>query len=332
MKIACLGAGAWGFCLAYLLIEKGYDVKIWTGNLTLAKLLERGDRHPKLPSHSAAQLPRMTTDLKEALADVELVVESVTSKGLRPVLNQVVGTGQPLPELVITSKGIEQDSGLLLSEVALEVLGPEAKQRIGCLSGPSLADEVMQKLPASVVCAAYDEKMMLRIAKVFATPYFRVYPNADMKGVSFGGAMKNIIAIACAISDGLGMGQNAKAALMTRGLHEMRKLGVAMGCAPETLSGLAGMGDLCATCLSTSSRNYLFGKFLSAGLSPDEAKHRVGMVVEGAYTCVSAKQLGKKLDIPLPITEVVHAIIYEQLDPREAVETLLARIVKMEHL
>ncbi|MEM7175487.1 MAG: NAD(P)H-dependent glycerol-3-phosphate dehydrogenase [Chlamydiota bacterium] len=332
MKIACLGAGAWGFCLAYLLIEKAYDVKVWTGNLTLAELLQRGDKHPKLPSHSATKRPFMTTDLAEALTDVDLIVESVTSKGLRPVLQQVVATGKDVPALVITSKGIEQNSGLLLSEVAMDVFGADAKNRIGCLSGPSLADEVMRKLPTSVVCSAYDETMMLKLCKVFATPFFRVYPNADVKGVSFGGAMKNIIAIACAISDGLGMGENTKAALMTRGLHEMRKLGVAVGCSGETLSGLAGMGDLCATCLSTSSRNYLFGKFLAAGLSPEEAKEKVGMVVEGAYTCVSALQLGQKMGIPLPITAVVHAIIYEQLDPREAVESLLARAIKLEHL
>lgn len=332
MKIACLGAGAWGFCLAYLLAEKAHDVKVWTGNLTLAELLKRGEKHPKLPSHVAAEPFCVTTDLVEALTGADVIVESVTSKGLRPVLNQVVATGIDVPALVITSKGIEQQSGLLLSEVAIDVLGREATDRIGCLSGPSLADEVMKKLPTSVVCSAYDEAMMLKFCKLFATPFFRVYPNADVKGVCFGGAMKNIIAIACALSDGLGMGENTKAALMTRGLHEMSKLGVALGCSAKTLNGLAGMGDLCATCLSTSSRNYQFGKFLAAGLSPDEAKEKVGMVVEGAYTCVSARQLGKKVKIALPITEAVHAIIYDGLDPRGAVEALLSRTIKLEHL
>lgn len=283
-------------------------------------------------SHQGEHLPLMTTDLEEAISDVDLIVESVTSKGLRPVLEKVRATKKEIPTLLITSKGIEQGSGLFLSEVAMDVLGKEMKQNIACLSGPSLANEVMSKLPTSVVCSAYREELMHTLADVFCTPFFRVYPNADMKGVAFGGAMKNIVAIACAISDGLGMGQNTKAALMTRGLHEMRKLGIALGCVSDTLHGLAGMGDLCATCLSTSSRNYLFGKFLAAGLHPEEAKKKVGMVVEGAYSCVSALQLGKKKKIPLPITEAVHGIIYENLCPREAVESLLSRVIKPEHL
>ena len=331
-KIGYLGAGAWGFCLANLLAGKGFEVTLWTGNYKLAEVLRLGGFHPKLRDYKAEENLVLTTDLKEALHGADLIIESVTSKGIRPVLEKVMGLGRFETPLVLTSKGIEQDSGLLLSEVALDVLGEEYKNKIGCLSGPSLAIEIMQKLPASVVCSAYDHDLMMMIREVFSTDFFRVYPNADMAGVSFGGAMKNIIAIACAICDGLGYGENTKAALITRGLHEIRKLSVTKGCRPETLNGLAGLGDLCATCLSSHSRNYIFGKLLAEGYSPEEAKEKIGMVVEGAYTCMSALQLSKKADIAVPITEAVYAILYEGLSPKKAVESLLMRAVKEEHL
>jgi glycerol-3-phosphate dehydrogenase (NAD(P)+) len=234
--------------------------------------------------------------------------------------------------MIITSKGIEQNSGLLLPEVLVEVLGEEVRPYIGCLSGPSHAEEVVQRLPTSVVSSSYDPSFMHRIVEVFSSSFFRVYPNADIHGVSFGGAMKNIIAIACGISDGLGFGDNTKAALMTRGLHEIRKLSAVKGCNPETLNGLSGLGDLCVTCLSKLSRNYSFGRLIAEGLDPQSAKEKIGMVVEGAYTCVSALQLGRKSSIAIPITEAVHSIIYEHLNPQQAVRALLQRAIKEEHL
>ncbi|MBF5058748.1 NAD(P)H-dependent glycerol-3-phosphate dehydrogenase [Candidatus Neptunochlamydia vexilliferae] len=332
MRIGYLGAGAWGFCLANLLAEKGYEVKLWTGNMTLAEALKRGESHPKLQDHQAEENLVLTTDIKEAVTDVDLIVESVTSKGLRPVLEQLKSQDLLGPPIVLTSKGIEQGTGLLMSEVALDVLGADYKERIGCLSGPSLAAEVMRKLPTSVVASAYNPSLMMTICETFTTSCFRVYPNEDMRGVSFGGAMKNIIAIACAISDGLGYGENTKAALMTRGLHEIRKLGDAIGCSADALNGLSGMGDLCATCLSTLSRNYIFGKLLAEGHTPDEAREKIGMVVEGAYTCASALELSAKTGVDMPITEAIHAIIYEGVKPQEAVDALLGRAVKQEHL
>jgi glycerol-3-phosphate dehydrogenase (NAD(P)+) len=332
MRIGYLGAGAWGFCLANLLAEKGYEVKLWTGNMSLAEVLKRGEAHPKLLDHRAEENLVLTTDLKEAITDVDMIVESVTSKGIRPVLEQLKALGVHDIPIVLTSKGIEQGTGLLMSEVAVEVLGEAYKSKIGCLSGPSLAGEVMKKLPTSVVASSYDNDLMMQICEAFTTSCFRVYPNGDMRGVSFGGAMKNIIAIACAISDGLGYGENTKAALMTRGLHEIRKLGDAIGCDPDTLNGLSGLGDLCATCLSTLSRNYIFGKLLAEGYTPDEAREKIGMVVEGAYTCVSALELGAKKGVDMPIAEAVHSIIYEGVNPKEAVGALLMRAVKQENL
>ena len=332
MRIGYLGAGAWGFCLANLLAEKGYEVKLWTGNMSLAEALKRGESHPKLKDHQAEENLVLTTDLKEAVTDVDMIIESVTSKGLRPVLEKLLILGVEETPIVLTSKGIEQGSGLLMSEVAIEVLGEDYKPFIGCLSGPSLAGEVMRKLPTSVVASSYSQGVMMMIAEAFTTSYFRVYPNSDMRGVSFGGAMKNIVAIACAISDGLGYGENTKAALMTRGLHEIRKLGETIGCEAETLNGLSGLGDLCATCLSTLSRNYIFGTLLAEGYTPDQAREKIGMVVEGAYTCVSALQLSAKTGVDMPITEAIHAIIYDGISPKEAVGALLNRAVKQEHL
>jgi len=332
MRIGYLGAGSWGFALAALLAGKGYEVILWTGNPETAKTLNETKEHPKLPGFRAEGNLTVTSDMKKAVDGIDVLIESVTSKGMRPVFTQVLQHGGVTCPIVITSKGIEQNSGLLLSEVVLEVLGEKTRNLIGCLSGPSHAEEVVSGLPTSVVSSSYDPAVMHKIVELFTTPFFRVYPNGDMNGVAFGGAMKNIIAIACGISDGLGFGDNTKSALMTRGLHEIRKLSVLKGCKAETLNGLSGLGDLCVTCLSKLSRNYSFGHLIAEGLSPEEAKEKIGMAVEGAYTCVSAFQLGTKAHIPIPITQAVYSIIYGNLDPKEAVKALLQRAIKEEHL
>ena len=332
MRIAYLGAGTWGFCLASLLASKGNQVTLWTLNGETAKNLSKKREHPKLPRYKADEGVTFTSDLKQALEGAELLIESVTSKGIRPVFEQVLALGGVRCPIVITSKGIEQNSGLLLPEVVVQVLGESSRKSICCLSGPSHAEEVIHKLPTSVVCASYDPAVMHEIVDAFTTPFFRVYPNADVNGVAFGGAMKNIIAIACGISDGLGFGDNTKAALMTRGLHEIRKLSTTKGCNPQTLNGLSGLGDLCVTCLSKLSRNYMFGRLMAEGLESQVAQEQIGMVVEGAYTCVSALQLAQKAHIEVPITQAVYSILYEKLDPREAVKSLLQRAIKEEHL
>lgn len=332
MRIAYLGAGTWGFALAGLLASKGYEVLLWTGNEDFAKILHKTKEHPKLSNYKIEGKLIVTSQLKEALEGADLIVESVTSTGIRPVFEQVLTEGPLTCPLVITSKGIEQNSGLLLPEVVLEVLGEGARHLISCLSGPSHAEEVIQKLPTSVVSASYDAHLMNKVAETFTTPYFRVYPNSDINGVAFGGAMKNIIAIACGISEGLGFGDNTKAALMTRGLHEIRKLSVIKNCNQETLNGLSGLGDLCVTCLSKHSRNYSFGKLLAEGLDVQSAKEKIGMAVEGIYTCVSARQLSQKAHIPAPITEAIYSILYQGLNPQEAVYALLQRAIKEEKL
>lgn len=332
MKICYLGAGAWGYTLASLLASKGYEVLSWdVSEETVHYLREKGE-HPKLPGFPCPETLRFTTDLAEALDGCELLVEGVTSAGVRSVFQKVKEAGVPDCPLVLTSKGIEQGTGLLLSDILRDVLGEAHAPQIGCLSGPSIAMEVLKGLPTSVVCSGYDEATMMAIHTAFSTPRFRVYPNPDINGVELGGALKNIIAIACGAADGLGFGDNAKAALMTRGLHEMRKLAVIKGCKPDTLNGLAGMGDLCVTCLSTYSRNYRFGHLVAEGLTPDEAKKQIGMVVEGAYTCVSALELAEKAGIELPISQVVYMVTYKGLAPKDAVKMLLQRTTKEEYL
>jgi glycerol-3-phosphate dehydrogenase (NAD(P)+) len=332
VNIGYLGAGSWGFCLSSLLASKGHRVVVWTAKEDFAQQLTKTRKHPKLPHYTADESVIFTSDLKVALKNADMVVESITSSGIRPVFEQILALGGVTCPIVVTSKGIEQNSGLLLPEVIVEVLGPECQNRVGCLSGPSYAEEVVQKLPTAIVCAAYDPITTRLIHDTFATPFFRVYPNADINGVAFGGSMKNIIAIACGISDGLGFGDNTKAALMTRGLHEIRKLSVTKNATPETLNGLAGLGDLCVTCLSKLSRNYSFGHLIAQGLDPESAKEQIGMVVEGAYTCISALQLAQKFNIAAPITEVIVSILYKGLNPRDAVKALLQRAIKEEHL
>lgn len=332
MKIGFLGAGTWGFCLASLLASKGYEVISWTRDADLAKQLTTTRDHPFLSGHKAPANMKFTTNLKEALKDADLIVESVTSAGLRPVFEEVKKIGVPKCPIVLTSKGIEQKTGLILPKVLIEVLGEHTQSLVACLSGPSYAEEVIKGLPTSVVVAAYNTEIINDICETFMTSTFRVYPNSDIEGVAYGGALKNIIAIACGIAEGLGLGYSTKAAIMTRGLHEIRKLAVAEGCKAETLSGLSGMGDVCLTCGSLISRNCRFGYLLAQGMTPAEAQKKIGMVVEGAYTCVSALQLSKEMDIPMPITQTVHRIIYEGMSLNQAVQSLMDRTIKEEHL
>ncbi|HSX11631.1 MAG TPA: NAD(P)H-dependent glycerol-3-phosphate dehydrogenase [Chlamydiales bacterium] len=329
MKIGYLGAGTWGFALAAILANNGHQVVVWTRDPAFAAQLQKRRVHPKLPGIEAPNTIHFTSDLSQALHGAEAIVESVTSSGIRPVFEQVGPVQVPI---ILTSKGIEQGTGLLLPEVVSSLMGVEESPLVGCLSGPSHAEDIILNLPTSVVCSAYNPSVMKTIHELFTTPTFRIYPNGDIRGVCFGGAMKNIIAIACGIADGLGCGDNTKAALMTRGLHEIRKLCTVKQCRPETLNGLSGMGDLCVTCMSRHSRNYRFGKLLAEGFSPEGARQKIGMAVEGIYTCVSARELGHKHQIPVPITEASYEIIYGGLDPREAVKMLLQRAIKEEHL
>jgi glycerol-3-phosphate dehydrogenase (NAD(P)+) len=331
-KIGYLGAGAWGYCLANLLAGNGHEVTLWAQDAYLIDLIQKNKEHPKFLGFRVEPNLRLTANLQEAVLDKDFIVESVTSKGIRSVLDKISQFTELNIPFILTSKGIEQNSLLLLPEVVIDVMGEHFVNKVGCLSGPSLAEEVLQKMPTSVVSASYNPELAYQIKDLFTNQFFRVYPNQDLNGVAFGGAMKNIIAIAAGIIDGLGFGQNSKAALITRGLHEMRKLSTVKGAKAETLNGLSGLGDLCATSLSSLSRNYKFGKLLAEGVPKEIAKQKIGMVVEGEYTCVSACQMGKKAGIAVPIAEAIFAILYEGLDPLDAVKGLLKREIKEETL
>lgn len=330
MKIAYLGMGSWGFCLASLLASKGYKISCWTTKAELAKRLNTGGDHPLLPGHRPLGEMSFSTELAKVLEGADFIVESVTSAGLRPVLTKLRNLSIPKRPLVLTSKGIEQNTGIILSEVVVEIFGEEFRPLVGSISGPSYASEVIKGLPTAVVGSAYDPTTMQEVCELFHTETFRVYPNADMKGIAYGGALKNVIAIACGIAEGIGLGYSSRAALMTRGLNEIRKLAKAAGANEATLNGLAGMGDLCLTCSSMISRNYRFGHLIAEGVEIEKAKEKIGMVVEGLYTCVSALQVSKKLNVPMPIAEVVYKIAHEQLKPIEAVKLLMQREIKDE--
>ncbi|MBA3602406.1 MAG: NAD(P)-dependent glycerol-3-phosphate dehydrogenase [Parachlamydiaceae bacterium] len=332
MKIAILGSGSWGYCLASLLATKGYKTISWTTKQALANELSATRTHPSLPTHRSSGDMTFTTNLAEALDGIDLLVESVTSAGLRPVFEKVKKIGIPLCSIVVSSKGIEQNTGLILPNVIVETLGEEVRNQVGLLTGPSFAEEVIRGLPTSVVGSAFAKDTMHFICDAFTTQSFRVYPNADIYGACYGSALKNVIAIACGISEGLKLGSSSKAALMTRGLHEVRKLSIALGCDPSTLNGLSGMGDFVLTCNSPISRNFRYGMLLAQGLNPDEAEKKIEMVVEGRYTCISALQLSKKLQVPMPITETVGDIVSGKIKPLDAVYALMQRTVKEESL
>lgn len=332
-KIGYLGMGTWGFCLASLLAAKEkYEIVCWTTKPELAHLLNIEKQHPAFPNYILKGNIRFTTDLKDALKNADLIIESVTSQGIRPVFEQLKALGLHLCPIILTSKGIEYDTHLILPEVVVEVLGEEFHAFIGLLSGPSFAEEVIKGCPTSVVSAGYNREIIDLICETFTTKNFRVYPNLDMRGVALGGALKNIIAIACGICNGLSLGSSATAALITRGLHEIKKLGLAFGAQSHTLNGLAGMGDLCLTCSSLMSRNFRFGTLLAQGFSPSEAKRKIAMVIEGVHACDTALQLSKHYHIEMPITQAVSEIIQEKIKPSDAVSILMQRAIKEEHL
>ncbi len=329
MKIAVLGQGVWGFSLARLLAKNGHNVQAWTRDKDVLETLRHGNNHPHLPVSAQGLSITYFDEIAPCLEGIDFIVESVTGAGLRSILNILCELKLEKTGIVLTSKGLDAKEGNLLPVIAQEVLG---HNKIALLSGPSFAQEVSFDLPTAVVMGSYDLAFANETSKAFSSATFRVYPNLDIIGVALGGALKNVIAIACGIADGLKLGTGAKAALMTRGLHEISRLSQAMGCQLQTLYGLSGMGDLFLTCSSSISRNFRFGSLLAQGKSEYEAKKEIGMVVEGASTCHSAVRLGHTFGIDLPICYTVHEIIAGELSPFEAVPKLMQRMIKEEHL
>jgi len=327
MKISVIGSGGWGTAISILLAENGHAVRMWSYDAAECEsLIKHKEHHRFLPGAKIPQEVQHTTDLLSCAA-ADIIVCALPSFAIRQTMKQfapVVPNGQIIVNI---SKGLEIDSLLTLSAVLREEL---RDCEIAVMSGPSHAEEVAQKKPTTNVVAATNIKTANMVQDAFMNPYFRVYTHDDILGVELGGSLKNSIAICAGISDGLGFGDNTKAALMTRGMYEITRLGVAMGAKEETFGGLSGIGDLIVTCTSMHSRNRRAGILIGQGKTMDQVHAEVGPVIEGINTCRAAKQLADKLGIEMPIINQAYAVLFEGKPAKEATMSLMGRDKKHE--
>lgn len=330
-SVGVLGAGTWGMALARMLCNTGKDVTVWSALEAEIKELKETNVHPKLPYMELPAEMKYTTSIEEVCKDKDILLFAVPSVFVRStarIARPYVKDGQIIVDV---AKGIEPETLKTLTEVIADELQNDTI-RLVALSGPTHAEEVARDLPTTIVSACEDEKTAEYVQHFFSSPFMRVYTNKDIYGVEICGAMKNVIALASGISNGLGYGDNARAALITRGLAELSRLGSRIGCTPETFSGLAGMGDLIVTCTSEHSRNNQCGYLLGQGMKASEAVEKVGMVVEGINALPAAMEFAKRYEVELPIAEAVNAVVNEGVDPKEAVNALLNRELKTEVL
>lgn len=330
MKITVIAAGSWGTALSMVLCENGHDVKVWARGIDQINEINRTRKNEKyLPGIIIPETIEFTSDKTIALKDAEVVLFSVPSQQYKSTLKDFYDNGLITKQsiLVNVSKGIDMDTLETVSQITERII-PGAPFVV--LSGPSHAEEVAQKLPTALVSASKSREAAECIQDLFSNDYIRVYTNPDVVGVEISGALKNIIALGAGISDGLGYGDNAKAALITRGIREIAILGIAMGASAETFKGLAGVGDLIVTCTSMHSRNRRCGILLGEGHTLTESIEKVGMVVEGAYTVKAAYALKNKFELEMPITSELYKVLYEDKNAREAVNHLMTRQRKHE--
>ena len=323
-KVAVIGAGSWGTSVSWLLGGKGHDVSLWAREAEIAEGVN-ATRHNPLYMTDVV-LPDCvfaTHDIERALSGAEAVVMVTPSVGVRTTAEAMRPYLPADVPVVILSKGVENGSLMLMTEVLEDVLGN--RERLAGLSGPNHAEEVGKGVPSATVIAAYEACVGRLFQDLFMTRFFRVYTNTDVVGVELCGASKNVIAVAAGMSDGLGYGDNTKATLMTRGLAEMSRLGAAMGANPLTYMGLAGVGDLIATCTSKNSRNRALGEFIGRGGTLEGFRAQTNMVAEGAFACIAVEELGARLNIELPITRQVRAVLYEGVPVADGEEALLGR-------
>lgn len=325
-KAAVLVAGSWGTALASVLAENEFSVCLWTRNEAQAEEINVHHKNHRFLPH--AVLPKKitaSTDMMKAVDSAELILLAAPSHAMRSVIRQFVPFYKKGMQLVHATKGFEPGTLKRMSEVIVDEL-PAAEKSLSVLSGPSHAEEVIEQNPTTVVIASQYRKAAEYVQDALITPFFRVYTNPDLLGVELGGALKNIIALGTGLANGLGLGDNAKAALMTRGLAEISRLGTAMGANPYTFAGLAGVGDLVVTCTSKHSRNWRAGYMLGQGLHLDAVLEKMGMVVEGIKTTKATYQLSKKYEIEMPITEQLYEVLFHQKAPQTAVEDLMGRV------
>ncbi|HVY71238.1 MAG TPA: NAD(P)H-dependent glycerol-3-phosphate dehydrogenase [Verrucomicrobiae bacterium] len=325
MNVTVLGAGSWGTALARLLALNAHTVTLWGHNAAhVAEIRRVGCNERYLPGARLPENCRLSADFDEAAGSAEAVIIAVPSKVFRAVTSLLPQRATPL---VSVTKGIEGETGLTMCGILREVV---ASARVATLSGPSLAEEVAREVPTAVVAASPDEPTALLVQQLFHRPAFRVYTSCDLLGVELGGALKNVIAIAAGVCDGLKFGDNSKAALVTRAISEIGRLGVAAGAKAETFSGLGGLGDLVVTCFSNLSRNHTLGKRLGSGENLAEIVATMTSVAEGYPTARSAVMLARKLNVETPIIDQVYAMLYEGKNPARAVRDLMARDSKPE--
>lgn len=330
-NIAVIGAGSWGTTLADLLAKKGHAVTLWAYEPELVlEMRESRENSLFLPGYRLCDELRFTNDLEEAYSGCTMVLCVVPSQLVRRVMQNSLPFLPQGAVLVSASKGIELDTLATVSEIYREICPPELYARFAALSGPSFAREVAQEMPTAVTVASGSEEIARRVQEAFTTSFFRVYRNDDVIGVELGGAIKNVIAIAAGISDGLGFGCNTRAALITRGLAEMTRLGVVMGAQAATFAGLAGMGDLVLTCTGDLSRNRSVGIQIGQGRQLSEILGEMRMVAEGVKTTESAYNLSRKLGVEMPIIEKMYQMLYQDKPAREAVLELMTRDLKAE--
>ncbi len=331
MKIAIVGAGSWGTALGNLLAKKGFKVTLIARRQEVSRAINQRHENPfYLVGIKLCSGLRATTKVEEILPEAEMIIWAVPSHALRKVIREVkFYLSKPVPS-ISTIKGIEEKTLLTMNRVLAEELGPPWQAMYIVLSGPSFAEEVAKELPTAVTIAGYDKELVTEIQSIFYTPYFRVYRSYDVIGVELAGALKNVIAIAVGISDGLKLGLNARAALITRGLAEISRLGLRLGANPITFSGLAGLGDLVLTCTGPLSRNRTVGLRLGKGEKLPQILSDIRQVAEGIRTTASAKELAQTVKVEMPITHAVYEVLYRGKDPFEAARDLLSRELKEE--
>lgn len=327
MKITVLGSGGWGTALSLLLLDNGNDVTLWSFAEKEAEALRATRENPMLKGVVLPEALKITTSM-DVLADSELVVMATPSFAVRETARKAAPLLRQDAVVVSVAKGIEKDTALCLTQIIEEEL--KGKGRVVALSGPSHAEEVGRRVPTGCVAASTDMAAAELVQDVFMSPRFRVYTNSDVLGVELGAALKNVLALCCGVSDGMGLGDNTKALLMTRGMTEMARLGVALGGRKETFAGLSGMGDLIVTCTSMHSRNRRCGILVGQGKSVEEAMKEVGATVEGYYAALSAHQLAEKAGVEMPICECAYRVLYEGQSVREVVGALMSRNKKRE--
>ena len=336
MNIGILGAGSWAIALSVLLHKRGHNICMWEFNPADAQMLRAKREHPsKLPGILIPEPIKIVNDINETVKSAEYIVCAVPSQTMRSSMQRLVKSTDvndigKIKGWIIVAKGIEIGTLKLMSDVLLEEISGLTTDKLAVISGPSHAEEVSRDIPTTVVAASESIELATNIQEAFSTETFRIYTNSDVRGVELAGSVKNVIALAAGICDGLGLGDNTKGALLTRGIAEMMRLGKKMGAQESTFSGLAGIGDLITTCISKHSRNRNMGELLASGLSLEQALSKMTMVAEGVQTTKSVYHLAKNLNIEMPITQEVYYTLFEGKNAKLAVRDLMVRESKPE--